>query len=131
MPQNDKSHATIGRSDWEGKTIEPANREELNEAIRLAFDYRGDTTLVLKDGNTVEGFVFNHDPATGMLQIFIKDGKESTPATVNFDDIGSVFFSGADTAFGQSWDAWQSKSAKQRAAEAERLRQKAAELGHL
>lgn len=131
MPQQDKSHATVGCSHLEGKTITPAHRDELNNAIRLAFDYRGDVTLRLKDGSSVEGFVFNHDPAAGTIEIFIKEGKESLPKTLRHEEVASVAFTGEDVAFGKSWDDWQAKSAKQRKAEAEKLRQKSIELGHL
>lgn len=131
MPQEDKSHATIGRSEFEGKVLTPANREELNEAVRLAFDYRGDVTLHLKDGTAVEGFVFNHNPSAGTLQLFVKQGKDSVPHAVQHEQIDRIAFSGADVAFGTSWEDWQAKSAKQRAAEAEKLRQRSLELGHL
>jgi len=131
MPQQDKSQATIGCSDLEGKTITPAHRDELNEAIRLAFDYRGDVTLNLKDGSAVEGFVFNHDPAAGTIEVFVKEGKESVSKSLRHDEVASVAFTGADVAFGKSWDDWQAKSAKQRAAEAEKLRQQSLNLGHL
>jgi hypothetical protein len=131
MPQQDKSQATIGCSDLEGKTITPGNREELNEAVRLAFDYRGDVTLNLKDGSAVEGFVFNHDAAAGSIQVFVKEGKESLPRAVRHEEVASVAFTGADVAFGKSWDDWQAKSARQREAEAEKLRQQSLDLGHL
>jgi hypothetical protein len=131
MPQQDKSHATIGRSEFEGKVITPSHREELNEAVRLAFDYRGDVTLHLKNGSTVEGFVFNHNASLGTIEVFVKEGKDSIPVIVQHADVTSVAFTGADVAFGTSWDDWQAKSAKQREADAEKLRQQSLELGHL
>ncbi|MDX6767148.1 MAG: hypothetical protein SFU85_10180 [Candidatus Methylacidiphilales bacterium] len=131
MPQQDKSHATIGRSELEGRTFEPTTRAELEEAIRLAFDYRGDVTLRLKDGTTAEGFIFNHNAQAGSISLFVKEGKDSVAKDVRFDDVQSVIFSGADVAFGTSWEDWQAKSAKQRAAEAARLAEKSAQLGHL
>jgi hypothetical protein len=132
MPQQDKSHATIGRSELEGKEIIPNNQDELKEAIRLAFDYRGDITLRFKNGSSLEGFVYNFDHVNRVIQLFIKEGpRESVPATASYDQVASVFFSGADTAFGKSWDTWQAKSAKQRAEEAARHDENAQELGIL
>lgn len=131
MPQQDKSHATIGRSELEGKSLNPQNTDELKEAIRLAFDYRGDVTLHLKDTTQVEGFVFNHDPVAGTIQLFVKQGKESVPQSLRYDQVAAITFSGEDVAFGKSWEDWQAKSAKQRAAEAEKHRQRSIELGHL
>jgi hypothetical protein len=133
MPQQDKSHATIGRSELEGKEIIPGSQDELKEAIRLAFDYRGDITIRFKDGGTLEGFVYNFNHSTRVIQLFIKEGgpRESVPTTANYDQVASVFFSGADTAFGKSWDTWQAKSAKQRAEEAAKHDENAQQLGIL
>lgn len=131
MPQNDKSHAAHGRSELEGRVIEPSTRPELEEAIRLAFDYRGDVSLRLKDGSTIEGFIFNHSAKAGTISIFVKEGKDSVPKDARYDDVLAVIFSGPDVAFGQSWEDWQAKSAKQREAEAARLAEKSAQLGHL
>jgi len=132
MPQQDKSHATIGCSQLEGQEIIPNNQEELKEAIRLAFDYRGDTTLRFKDGSTQEGFVYNFNHTSRVIQLFIKEGaRESVPTTASYDQIASVLFSGADIAFGKSWDDWQAKSNKMREEEAARHDSNAVKLGIL
>ena len=132
MPQSEKIHAPAGQERLEGKEITPSNTEELNEAIRLAFDYRGDTTLLLKDGSSVEGYIYNIDSKEGLISVFVKEGgKDSVPKTVYYSQVRSVLFSGADTAFGKSWDDWSAKSEKQREEEAERARQLASKLGHL
>jgi hypothetical protein len=116
----------------EGKTFQPANREELAKLMQEAFDYRGDTTLLLDDNSTVEGYIFNFDPKRAQVQMFVKgEGKESFPQTIDFNKVIGLTFSGADTAFGKSWDSWQAKSEKQRAAEAERIRKEIEAMGHL
>jgi len=130
MPQSDKSHGTA-YSSQEGKTITPQNRAELDEAIRLAFDYRGDTTLQLKDGSSMEGYIFNFDSKSGSIQLFVKEGKDSVAKKLTFDQVQAVVFSGDDKAFGKSWDDWSAKSARQREEEAERARKLAETLGHL
>jgi len=68
-----------------------------------------------------------------VIQLFIKEGgpRESVPTTASYDQVASVFFSGADTAFGKSWDTWQTKSAKQRAEETAKHDEKAQNLGIL
>lgn len=132
MPQQDKSHATIGCSKLEGQEIAPRNQEDLNEAVRLAFDYRGDVTLHLKDSSSVEGFVYNFNHQTRLIQLFIKEGaRESVPTTATYDQVGSISFSGADTAFGKSWDDWQIKSTKMRDEEAARHDANAQKMGIL
>ena len=130
MPQSEKTHGS-GYTSLEGKEFYPANRTDLEEAIRLAFDYRGDTTLQLQDGTQIDGFLYNIDAKKGIASVFVKEGKDSVPKTVSYDNIKGVLFSGDDTAFGKSWDDWSTKSAKQREEEAERARQLAAKLGHL
>ena len=130
MSQTENTHGS-GYTSLEGKEFYPANRTDLNEAIRLAFDYRGDTTLELKDGRKVDGFLYNIDPIKGLALVFVKEGKDSISQTVKYDDIKGVLFTGDDTAFGKSWDDWSTKSAKQREEEVERARLLAAKLGHL
>lgn len=132
MPQQDKSHAMIGCSKLEGQEIAPRNQDDLKEAVRLAFDYRGDVTLHLKDGSMIEGFVYNFDHQTRIIQLFIKEGaRDSVPTTATYDQVGSISFSGADIAFGKSWDDWQTKSAKMRDEEAARHDATAKEMGIL
>ncbi len=131
MPQSEKNHAPSGNTRLEGKEFHPATLAELEEALRLAFDYRGDTTLQLKDGTTVEGYLYNVDAKNGLAHIFVKEGKDSVPKAVSYDTVKSVLFTGDDKAFGKSWDDWSAKSEKQREEEAERARRLAAQLGHL
>jgi hypothetical protein len=133
VTSNDHAQTDLARQNsLEGKTFKPANREELAKYMQEAFDYRGDTTLLLDDGNTAEGYVFNFDDKRAQVQIYVKgEGKESFPQTIDFNKVIGLTFSGADTAFGKSWDSWQAKSEKQRATEAERVRQEIEALGHL
>ncbi|MDR1304914.1 MAG: hypothetical protein LBK76_06785 [Verrucomicrobiales bacterium] len=116
----------------EGKTFQPADRQELARHMQEAFDYRGDVTLLLNDDTTVSGYVFNFDEPRAQVQIFVKgEGKDSFPRTVDYHQVTGVTFSGADMAFGKSWDTWQAKSEKQRAAEAEHARQESLARGEL
>ena len=43
----------------EGWIPELAAEEELRHALEKAFDYRGDVTITRKDGNHVEGYIFD------------------------------------------------------------------------
>ena len=36
-----------------------AGDEEIRQALEKAFDYRGDVTITRKDGNKVEGYIFD------------------------------------------------------------------------
>jgi hypothetical protein len=104
---------------------------ELQEVIDAAFDYRGDVTIELKDGTRIEGYIFNRQVrgSQATLQFFPK-GDPGTQ-TIPYADIVAVDFTGEDTAFGQSWEAWTTKSDKLRQAEAERIRAEAEARGDL
>jgi len=132
MPQADKTEAVVPKHvTLEGRvlTIEaPADRDEV---LRLAFDYRGDVTVHLRDGSTVDGFLFNHDKKNGVVQIFATSGKGSEQRELDAAAITSIHFTGADTAFGKSWDDWNKKNASERAKIEAAEKNKAEALGHL
>ena len=132
MPQEDKS-ATPPHSTLEGKIFEPQSQKELLEALDIALDYRGDVTLTFKDGAKVEGFLYRIDEDIDKAYLFVKQEgtKESSEATYPISTVQAINFTGADPAFGKSWDDWAEKSSAQRKAEAERARKEAEKLGHL
>ena len=96
----------------EGYTLRPSKFEELQKAVDLAFDYRGDVTLELKTGERFEGYVFDRNAgfSTPYLRLFLK-GQEGTKV-ISYEEIVSIFFSGEDTAFGKSWVEWVKKTQK-------------------
>lgn len=134
MPSADKSRTTlkINRSatgSLKGSRFTPMTDDELQEAIDIAFDYRGDVTLHFRDGTSLECFVGNRSPASRQIICFVKN--EDAPRTYSYDDIVAVDLSGEDPADGKSWEAWMQKKADQRKAEAEKLRQEAIARGEL
>jgi len=136
MPQADKSAPEVqsspGRSEFEGKEFTTDSPEDLENALRFAFDYRGDVTLDFHDGSSIEGYLHNYDLQADTLSIFIKESKrESSDSTVHPSQITKVRFTGPDLAFGTSWEDWMAKSEKQKRAEAERLKKEAEEKGLL
>jgi hypothetical protein len=78
----------------------------LSEVIDLAFDYRGNTTVVKGDGTEVEGYIFNRDRDVPepFLQLFDLAG--NGPFTIRYSEIQIIKFTGKDMAAGQSWRAW-------------------------
>ncbi len=99
--------------------------------IEAAFDYRGDVTLELKDGSRIEGYIFNREMrgTEPHIQLFPKD--EPGSKAISYTDIVAVEFTGEDTAFGNSWEAWVTKSEAMRKAEAARVRAEAERRGDL
>jgi hypothetical protein len=79
--------------------------EELRDALEKAFDYRGDVTITLKNGSTVEGYVFDRD---GTRVRLLTKGI-STKLSIEYVNIGGLAFTGRDTAAGKSWEAWVKK----------------------
>src|SRR5688572_13997354 len=115
----------------EGRVFRPATANELAEAVELAFDYRGDVTLQLQSGETIEGYLFNRD-STGVrpsVQIYPKGGQGIRQ--VVYAEVATVAFAGKDTALGQSWEAWVANKSSQRRAEAEEATASAKARGHL
>ena len=79
---------------------------ELAFVIERAFDYRGDVTLVRRDGREIVGYLFNRDidVPEPFVQLFPRDGGETV--RISYTDIASIRFTGRDTAAGNSYAAW-------------------------
>ena len=95
-----------------------AGEEEVRQALEKAFDYRGDVTITLKNGSSVEGYIF--DRRTGstlsdsVVRLFPKDRAEKV--SVSYAEIAGLAFTGRDTAAGKSWAAWVKKYWEKKAA---------------
>jgi hypothetical protein len=95
----------------QGRVWQAASEDELREGLEKAFDYRGDVTLHLKNGTSVEGYIFDRRTAPALancvVRLFPKDafGRISVP----YSEIQGLAFTGRDTAAGKSWEAWLKK----------------------
>lgn len=96
----------------QGRVFESSSEEELREAVEKAFDYRGDVTLKLKNGDSVEGYIFDRRESLVRL---IPKGK-SDKVSIPYSDIAGLAFTGRDTAAGKSWEAWVKKYLEKRKA---------------
>ena len=96
---------------------ELASKADLYDALNKAFEYRGDITIVLKNGSKVVGYVFNREPeqAEPFIEMFPADKDVKTQ--IFYKDIAALNFSGIDTASGKSWAAWIAKYKAKEAAE--------------
>ena len=79
---------------------------DLAFVVERAFDYRGDVTVVHRDGREIVGYLFNRDVDAGepFAQLFPRDGADAV--TIPYADIASIRFTGRDTAAGSSYAAW-------------------------
>jgi hypothetical protein len=97
--------------DLQGRVFESASEEELRGALEKAFDYRGDVTIRLRDGSSVEGYIFDRRHGAtlsdSVVRLFPKG--ESVKRTIPYSEISGLAFTGRDTAAGKSWEAWLKK----------------------
>ena len=92
--------------------------EDLRQGLEKAFDYRGDVTITLRNGGTIEGYIFDRRTgktlADSFVRLFPKDRHEKV--SVSYADISGLAFTGRDTAAGTSWEAWVKKYWEKKAA---------------
>ena len=95
----------------QGRVWESATEAELREGLEKAFDYRGDVTLTLKDGRSIEGYVFDRRSgatlADSCVRLIPKTGNGKV--TIACSEIAGLAFTGRDSAAGKSWEAWVKK----------------------
>ncbi len=108
----------------EGWVPELGEHLTLVQVIELAFDYRGNTTVVKVDGTQLEGYIFNRnsDVPEPFIQMFDLAG--NGPLKILYSEIQNIKFTGKDVAAGKSWTAGLERKKKE---EAERT---AADRGH-
>lgn len=106
---------------YEQGAVLSADEANFREYIQIAVDYRGDTTIELKDGKSIDGYLFNFLNDT--LEIF--PPKEDKKVAISVDDVQKIHFSGKDMAKGKSWEEW----VKKRAAAMDKKEAEKAEAG--
>ena len=95
----------------QGQVWEAASEDELREGLEKAFDYRGDVTLHLKDGSTLEGYIFDRRVGPTLADSCIRLFPKNDPKKISvpYSEIAGLAFTGRDTAAGKSWEAWLKK----------------------
>lgn len=114
----------------QGWIPELASEDEVRTALEKAFDYRGDVSLTLRSGETLEGYIFDRRTGTTLADSAVRviPAKERIKRTIAYSEIAALAFTGRDTAAGKSFEAWVKKYMEKKAAgeqgigiEAERL----------
>lgn len=90
----------------EGWTPDPGHGLTLDEIVELAFDYRGNVTVIKTDGTELEGYLFNRDRDAGRPFVQMFDRRGDGPHDIPYVDIRTIHFTGKDTAAGTSHAAW-------------------------
>ena len=78
----------------------------LEDVIDRAFDYRGDVTVVRRDGTELHGYLFNRDAEVPRPFVQMFDRAGQGPITIAYTEIRTIRFTGKDTAAGKSYEAW-------------------------
>ena len=103
----------------EGWIPQLATDAEIRAALEKAFDYRGDLTITLKNGEKVEGYIFDRKNDGAMLADcnvrMIPKGRPEK-LRIPYSDIAALAFTGKDTAAGKSFEAWVKKYHEKKAA---------------
>ena len=106
------------REELEGWGPQLASEDELRNALEKAFDYRGDITIITKDGSQLEGYLFDRRRGptlnTSTVRLIPKQGDQKL--SISYADIAALAFSGRDTAAGKTWEAWVKRYAEKKAA---------------
>jgi hypothetical protein len=99
--------------------IPPLDSEaEIRAAVEMAFDYRGDVTVLLKDGRVLEGYIFDRSPAPRLddcvLRLIPRDADDKVK--VRYNELSRLSFTGRDAAAGKSFETWVKKYRQKKAA---------------
>jgi hypothetical protein len=92
----------------EGWVPAMAGEAEVRNALEKAFDYRGDVTITLKNGERIEAYIFNRHTgstlADSWVQYFASNAADKRK--VSYAEIARLEFNGKDRAAGKHWEDW-------------------------
>ena len=117
-PDEQEVAAGREREQLEGWIPALATDAEIRDALEKAFDYRGDITVTLKDGGTVQGYLFDRRLGATLRDSLVRIMPATGGGKVNivYADIAALAFTGRDTAAGKSFEAWVKKYWEKKAA---------------
>jgi hypothetical protein len=95
-----------------------ASEADLRQALEKAFDYRGDVTLTLRNGEKIEAYIFNRQTGATLADSYLQYYTPKTPEKkrVSYAEIARLEFSGKDRAAGKQWEDWVRKYRERKAA---------------
>ncbi len=86
-----------------------ATPQEIRQALEKALDYRGDVTLTLKNGERIEGYLFDrHSEGPELARCFVRllPRERNEKVLVRYSEIARLEFSGRDMAEGKNFETW-------------------------
>jgi hypothetical protein len=108
----------VTRETLQGWVPDLATEGELRQALEQAFDYRGDITITLKNGESVVGYVFDRRPGQSLADSYVRvlPQESQQRRDIAYADIATLAFTGRDTAAGKTWEAWVQKYTEKKSA---------------
>src|SRR5215475_14861158 len=90
----------------EGWIPELASDDEVRAALEKAFDYRGDVTITLKNGEKIEAYIFNRHTGATLAESWVRyfTPKSNDKLKLSYAEIARLEFSGKDRAAGKHWE---------------------------
>ena len=121
MPQHNKVDPTVELDQdteaRQGMVLQMGDLEHTRFALELTRDYRGDTTIHLKNGDALNGFVFSVEGdslETMALRLDLPEDARRT--TVLAGEIDRIELDGRDPAACKSWEKWVQRYAEKKLA---------------
>lgn len=104
--------------DLQGCSVDAADPAVLRHAIELAFHFRGDVTITQRDGDSVEGYLYDRrlDGPLERQQVRIIPRNSDAHIVIPYSQITGLCFTGKDTASGKSFESWIRKYAQKKLA---------------
>lgn len=102
----------------EGWIPELASDDEVRNALEKAFDYRGDVTLTLKNGERFDAYIFDRKSGATLSASIVKyfPVNANEKKSVAYSDIARLEFTGKDRAAGKHWESWVKQYREKKAA---------------
>lgn len=105
MTERDDPARSAEERSLEGWAPVAGRDASLEDLVDLAFDYRGDVTLLRRAAPPLTGYVYNRDREAPAPFLALLDPAGASH-TVRYADLVTIHFTGRDTAAGASYRAW-------------------------
>lgn len=107
--------AGVGSEPVAVRRVVAGDAAAFGEALEAARDYRGDVTLELDDGTSVEGFLYDRSAGPERkVRLLPKDG--AARVSIAESRLRAIAFTGKDAAAGKTWENWVKRYAEKRLA---------------
>ena len=102
----------------QGTSVSGDDPERLRQALDDAFDYRGDVTVILRNGPEVNGYLFDRRSNRTLEDSVARvlPPKSDDFVEIPYPEIAEIRFSGRDPAAGRSWENWVRRYAEKKLA---------------